>query len=331
MPSIGTHSGKFHCDEVLACSLLRCLSDFKNYEIIRSRNPVLLNKCDIVVDVGGEYDHLKRRYDHHQSSFNHSMKSLNLLDFNTKLSSAGLIYAHYGKKIIEEICGLDQNPAIVEILYEKVYESFVEAVDAIDNGIAQFDGIPRYKLGGTLSDRVNRLNRSWNQIDYDENAKFLEAMNLVQNEFCECLNYYYKTWLPARTVVKKSLENRFQTDESGQIILLEMCVPWTEHFLELEKELSLDVHEITYIVYQDPTSGQWRVQSIPIDKKSAFKNRLPLAESWRGLRDAELSSVAGINGCVFVHMSGFIGGNETRTGALDMARKSLALAGKYKH
>lgn len=71
------------------------------------------------------------------------MKSLNLLDFNTKLSSAGLIYAHYGKKIIEEICGLDQNPAIVEILYEKVYESFVEAVDAIDNGIAQFDGIPR--------------------------------------------------------------------------------------------------------------------------------------------------------------------------------------------
>lgn len=181
-----------------------------------------------------------------------------------------------------------------------------------------------------------------------------------------------------------------------------MCVPWTEHFLELEKELSLDVHEITYIVYQDPTSGQWRVQSIPIDKKSAFKNRLlfmkffaskirsslfiyfqhfilymkykmcrdirnflsncfiwaisqrnlklfycttknnfllswnsicrlPLAESWRGLRDAELSSVAGINGCVFVHMSGFIGGNETRTGALDMARKSLALAGKYKH
>lgn len=51
--------------------------------------------------------------------------------------------------------------------------------------------------------------------------------------------------------------------------------------------------------------------------------RLSLLEEWRGVRDEELSSKSGIPGCVFVHASGFIGGNETYKGALEMARRTL--------
>ena len=47
---------------------------------------------------------------------------------------------------------------------------------------------------------------------------------------------------------------------------------------------------------------------------------------WRGLKGAELGEVAGIPGCVFVHINGFIGGNETFEGALKMAATSLKLA-----
>ena len=50
---------------------------------------------------------------------------------------------------------------------------------------------------------------------------------------------------------------------------------------------------------------------------------MSLPEAWRGLRGAELDAVAGIPGCVFVHASGFIGGNESYTGALKMATTSL--------
>jgi uncharacterized UPF0160 family protein len=32
---IGTHNGKFHCDEALACFILKQLPDYKNSEIIR--------------------------------------------------------------------------------------------------------------------------------------------------------------------------------------------------------------------------------------------------------------------------------------------------------
>lgn len=43
------------------------------------------------------------------------------------------------------------------------------------------------------------------------------------------------------------------------------------------------------------------------------------------MRDEELSKVTGVEGGVFVHASGFIGGNETREGAMEMARKALEM------
>ena len=53
---IGTHDGRFHCDEVLACMMLRKYTEkFKMASVLRSRNPEYLEKCDIVVDVGGKY------------------------------------------------------------------------------------------------------------------------------------------------------------------------------------------------------------------------------------------------------------------------------------
>ncbi|KAH7715899.1 Protein C27H6.8 [Aphelenchoides avenae] len=144
MPYIGTHNGKFHCDEVFACYLLKKLPEFKNHAILRSRDPEVLGTCELIVDVGGIYDHEKKRYDHHQRDFKETMKSLGVLDeFETKLSSAGLIYAHYGRKVIAAIVELPEDHPTVALLYRKLYEGFVESVDAIDNGIPQFDGVPR--------------------------------------------------------------------------------------------------------------------------------------------------------------------------------------------
>ena len=48
-----------------------------------------------------------------------------------------------------------------------------------------------------------------------------------------------------------------------------------------------------------------------------------LLKAWRGLREEEVSKASGIDGCIFVHANGFIGGNKTREGALQMAIKSI--------
>jgi uncharacterized UPF0160 family protein len=75
---------------------------------------------------------------------------------------------------------------------------------------------------------------------------------------------------------------------------------------------------------QDERERSWRVQAVSVAPGS-FESRKPLPRAWRGLRDDLLSSEAGILGCVFVHISGFIGGNKTHEGALEMARKGLVL------
>ena len=48
----------------------------------------MLDTCTIVVDVGGVYDESKQRFDHHQRGFTEVFGH----GFNTKLSSAGLVY-----------------------------------------------------------------------------------------------------------------------------------------------------------------------------------------------------------------------------------------------
>ena len=63
---IGTHDGKFHCDEVLACALLKLLPEYSTAVIKRTRDQTILDTCDVVVDVGGKFDPETHRYDHHQ-------------------------------------------------------------------------------------------------------------------------------------------------------------------------------------------------------------------------------------------------------------------------
>jgi uncharacterized UPF0160 family protein len=104
---IGTHNGTFHCDEALAVFLLRQTPKYKDAsasqllladldtsaersieDLVRTRDPPKLDECDIVVDVGAVYDPVKLRFDHHQRGFTETFGH----GFETKLSSAGLIY-----------------------------------------------------------------------------------------------------------------------------------------------------------------------------------------------------------------------------------------------
>nr|CAB3450714.1 unnamed protein product [Digitaria exilis] len=255
---VGTHNGSFHCDEALGCFLIRLTSQFAGADVVRTRDPQILDTLDAVLDVGGVYDPSRHRYDHHQKGFNEVFGH----GFNTKLSSAGLVYKHFGKEIIAKELGVNEDHEDVYRLYIAIYKSFVEALDAIDNGINQYDTDqpPKYVNNTHLSSRVGRLNPDWTDPDQSpekENAAFQQAMLLAGGEFME-----------------------------------------------------------------DERSQSWRVQAVAV-APDRFESRKALPEKWRGMRDDELSAETGIPGCVFVHMSGFIGGNKTYEGALEMARAAL--------
>jgi Uncharacterised protein family (UPF0160) len=118
--------------------LLRLTPAYKHASVTRSRNSEILSQCDIIVDVEGKYDGNKY-FDHHQRGFEHVFSD----KFNTKLSSAGLIYKypspksrfmpsvcyvdradlrHFGKEIIAQRLGWSKDDPNVQLLYDRLYQ-----------------------------------------------------------------------------------------------------------------------------------------------------------------------------------------------------------------
>ncbi|MBA0801034.1 hypothetical protein Gohar_011426 [Gossypium harknessii] len=234
------------------------------------------------------------------------------------------------------------------------FSCFYQAIDAIDNGINQFDTDKplRYVNNTNLSSRVGRLNLDWmdpNQSPEKENEAFQQAMALAGSEFLDVrfyqkkdakkyttisivfmpsvpdmsVRFHAKSWLPARSIVMECIADRYDTDPSGEIMVLKRFTPWKLHIFELEEEMKVDP-PIKYVLYEDDRGKRWRVQAVAISP-DRFESRKPLPAQWRGLTDDELSKEAVIPGCIFVHISGFTGGNQTYEGALAMARTALKI------
>ncbi|MCO5598943.1 hypothetical protein L7F22_053042 [Adiantum nelumboides] len=209
----------------------------------------------------------------------------------------------------------------------------LKAIDAVDNGVNQYDTdkLPRYVDSTRLSGRVAKLNPDWIEVNSPEreNDCFKQAMELAGQEFLDwfllsqSLQYCVKSWLPARAIVSSCIQKRKKLEQSGQIMMLDRYCPWKEHIHELEEELQVDP-SIKYVLYQDERNWQWRIQAVVV-AVGKFESRLPLPAAWRGLVDEKLSEVVGVDDCVFVHNSGFIGGNISFEGVLAMGKKALEL------
>jgi uncharacterized UPF0160 family protein len=75
--------------------------------------------------------------------------------------------------------------------------------------------------------------------------------------------------------------------------------------------LASDVPSVRFVIF--PAGGEWRVQGTPGNK---------IREEWRGLDRDTLEATSGIEGAVFVHPAGFIGGATTLDGVMAMAAAS---------
>jgi len=324
---IGTHDGSFHCDEVFAISMLKCLPEYADATVVRTRNPDVLAQCNIVVDVGAVYDPATHRYDHHQREFTGVMPN-----YNTKLSSAGLVFKHFGNSVLSSIVAHSvpttdaSHSRLVGILQDKVYKGFVEHIDAIDNGIAVAEGEIKYHISTTLSNRVGHLHPAWNEKSTREqmDERFREAMYLVAAEFVPFVDRLVNVWWPARSIVERAMAARAEVHPSQRILVLPQACPWKDHIFDIEEELAINGVTVPtlYVLFEDTTGGSWRVQCVP-ENAASFTNRRSILSAHCGLRDDALSEACKIPGCVFVHASGFIGGNKTKDGALKMAINSL--------
>ncbi len=193
-------------------------------------------QCNIVVDVGAVYDPVTNRYDHHQREFTGVLEG-----YKTKLSSAGLVYKHFGRRILGEVLKGDDGKApsddFLDVCYSKLYKDFVEHVDAIDNGVSvSRDGEVQYHISTTMSSRVGMLNPSWNEPQSSDiqNERFRQALLLTGSEFLAHAQGLSRSWWPARSIVKEALDDRMNVHSSGSVIVLPQACPWKDHLFELE-------------------------------------------------------------------------------------------------
>lgn len=187
-----THHGTFHCDEAMACGMLRMLPEFADMPVVRTRDPAVIDAAYVVVDVGGTSDAEARRFDHHQREFTEPFRpapeggATKPEDEPVRMSSAGLVYRQYGRDVIAAITGGSLPADSAEQVYQKVYERLIREVDAVDNGVEPFDGPARYRIRTGLGGRVGRLNASWNEDGGAEveNTRFKQAVSWARLLSC---------------------------------------------------------------------------------------------------------------------------------------------------
>jgi hypothetical protein len=319
--TIGTHDGEFHCDEVLAVSLLRLLPFFQKAKMIRTRDPEILNQCTVVVDVGGEYDPKRLRFDHHQRGCEERKYG-----YATKLSSAGMVWRHFGIKIVEEL--FPELPTHFRYeFFQQVYKEYIHPVDQQDTGEKQGEAssiMMRVRRANPWKENIEDIENIMDITDLERDLAF--PLGMVSADFKDYLDdafrrFYQEVSSATETKVKEayheSIENGENKNESSKIMLLP-----PQYLNSLFRFLSEEQMPF-YLLFKD-IKGTFMIRAVPVSKGS-FQSRKPLPETWRGLTNEILSQTTGIPDCVFVHATGFIGGHKTQEGAMAMAKLALEM------
>ena len=318
---IATHASNFHCDDVTGCVFLKFTNEFKHHRVIRTLSEEEMNKCDLVFDVGGVYDHSLRRYDHHQKGFKETFSP----NHKVTLSGCGLLFKHYGEEIVVNAVNvLDPFAQLKEEQIQwmklKIYNTFVMPIDANDNGMSATTEDPLFNDVTTLPCRVAKLNSKGRGVMKLE--QFLKAQELVQKEFMECVSNVYFKQLQTVDICRVAFEKRYEYDAKGRILVLTDYCNWKECITELEDEEEQRIgerHEVLYSVNYIENRKQWGSVATPLVPGS-FKMRKPFPKPWRGLRDADLEKVSGVEGAIFTHNSGFLCCNKTFEGMMKMVQ-----------
>lgn len=297
-----THDGSFHYDEVLATAVL--LEIYPDAEVIRTRVDEIIKTGDIVYDVGGEFDPSKNRFDHHQKSFQDTFSPR----YEIRMSSAGLIYKYYCDKLFEKY-GFSKSSGIYEDIREKIYAEFFLPADAIDNGYDIFGELkPR-----TVADVVRSFNvySTSNESVKEESKRFRNALRFVSLD----LRNYLNSVLMDYVVNYEALYEELSGFEGDVFVTSKKLT--TDLVYDIDQKLNKD---IKFVVVKNDKEA--RILTMPVEK-GKFGIKYPLHPKWRGLAGDDLVKASGIPGCVFVHATGFTGGNKTVEGAIEMCRKTL--------
>ncbi len=316
-----THGGSFHCDEVFAYAVLRGAlppEALSASTLTRTRNSQVIEAADIVWDVGGVFDPARRRFDHHQ-------KGAPKRPDGAPYSSAGLLWAAYGRDAVRAILAGRGGEDVVERVWVEMDEQVVRLVDLADNGqrpVPDFgnedlDRAARIADGMALSSLVETLNLPWD-ADLTDRARAEDERFLRAAEIAGAFLDGRVEQIRARIAAYDAVLEAHARSADPQVLELDRGMPWQGAAHDAGVP-------VLFAVYPDKGGDAWMIGCMPPEPGS-FAQKLPLPEAWAGLREAELARVSGVPDAVFCHLNRFIGAARSREGALAMARIALDLA-----
>jgi uncharacterized UPF0160 family protein len=301
-PIFVTHSGKFHCDEVLAYAVLR-LALGRDHRLRRTRNADLIASGDIVFDVGSVFDQGTNRFDHHQPG-------APTRPDGTPFSSAGLIWQVFGARAVAALLS-EADASLAAKIAAELDNGLVKRIDEIDNGVS-VDGPVRHDslaLAALIGDFIPSWDSEHASGPTAGDAAFLEA-----TDFAEGVLRRKVDALRARLVAEAQVLAAHQAGADPRILVLPRGMPWKNVIFS---------HELPVLFAVSPASnGNWMVDTMPPEPGS-FAQRLPLPEAWAGLQAEALAAASGVADAVFVHVRRFVGAAKSQTGAIALAQKAI--------
>lgn len=288
-----THNGSFHADDVFAAAALSLVLEKRgeNFEIIRTRDPEIIETGDYVFDVGGIYDLDTNRFDHHQLSFKEKRQE-------------GILYSSFGlvwKKFGEEICGSKEATEIID-------NRLVVSVDANDNGFDlvenKFDVAPY-----CIENFFYSMRPSWSETDLTDDQMFFKSIAIAK-EILNRESIKAKDFVLAGEKIKEDYENA----DDRRVIILEKDYS--------HENLLNKFPEPLFIIYPRTDGISWAVRAVRDDPKS-FKNRKDFPKEWSALRDEELQKITGVNDAIFCHRALFLAIAKSKEGAIKLAKLAL--------
>jgi uncharacterized UPF0160 family protein len=307
---IVTHGGKFHADDAWAVAVLNVL--FPESEVIRTRDPAIIEAADFAVDVGGIWDPANGRFDHHQKGFSATRST------GVPYASAGLVWKEYGARCVGALAASHAAHQLTE-------DEALQIAYAIDADIVQYldlsdVGAAKNAPGGYgLSAVISGFNPNWldeQRIGYGDAAdayrlsQFRRAMDILTDIMTNSVKY--------RVGALISVEQVRQSEvlEGGKVLFLKnSALPWSA---VVRKEMP----EVLFVISHNLAEQRYMLHTVPVSPEN-FTARADLPEAWAGLRDAELAAVTGVPDAGFCHNGRFIAAAKSFEGVRAMAELAL--------
>lgn len=326
--NIVTHNGTFHNDEVTAYTILNYL--FPQNTLIRTRDDSYWTKKgshDIIIDVGSVYDPSQKCFDHHQATFKQKFDD----KYSIVMSSAGLIYKHYGEQMIDKFCN-ENNYKISSDAKRKAhnyfYKQFFVEVDAFDNGMRQYSDnfYEKLKTGEITQNYFSCSNLGYfvSKFNtgniYDEDSQltaFKKACVLVWMALTSLMTNYFSALIGNADdyeIIDDAMKKRFKYDKSGQILVVKRdCNSWRTCISGYESKHP-DEAQIKFIIYPS-VNKTWNIRGISDRQFRSRRDLLPLDEikKYVSLTDE----------VTFVHIKLFIGTASSLQTCIEMGIASI--------